>query len=140
MWQRGGYYQPDYLLPPRRRIWSMKPTRNRFGIRTQLTFIVLIAALLSTIATLYIANSAIQSYVIDQAKLRETHNLQVAWLVLHTEFGDNVSIDVKGNLVADSPLSGSGAGLTQGTGINQFLPYPLNQDVDYVDEVHHLVG
>lgn len=118
----------------------MKPTRIRFGIRAQLTFIVLIAALLSTIATLYIANSAIQSYVLDQAKQREAHNLQVAWLVLHTEFGDNVSIDVKGNLVADSPLSGSAAGLVGGTGVNQFLPYPLNQDVDYVDEVHHLVG
>jgi hypothetical protein len=118
----------------------MKPTRIRFGIRAQLTFIVLIAALLSTIATLYIANSAIQSYVLDQAKLREAHNLQVAWLVLHTEFGDNVSIDVKGNLVADSPLSGNGAGLTGGSGESQFLPYPLNTDVDYVDEVHHLVG
>lgn len=118
----------------------MKPKRIRFGIRAQLTFIVLIAALLSTIATLYIANSAIQSYVIDQAKQREAHNLQVAKLVLHTEFGDNVSIDVKGRLVADSPLSGSGAGLVQGSDKNQFLPYPLNEDVDYVDEVHNLVG
>ncbi|HLV99625.1 MAG TPA: cache domain-containing protein [Ktedonobacterales bacterium] len=119
----------------------MMPKRLRFGIRAQLTFIVLIAALLSTIATLYIANSAIQSYVIDQAEQREAHNLQVAWLVLHTEFGDNVSIDVKGELVADSPLSSNGAGLTPGSGgINQFLPYPLDNDVDYVDEVHHLVG
>ena len=117
----------------------MTQKRFRLGIRAQLTFIVLIAALLSTIATLYIANSAIQSYVIDQAKQREEHNLQVAWLVLHTEFGDNVSIDVKGQLVADSPLAGSGGGLT-GAGINEFLPYPLDNDVDYVDEVHHLVG
>ncbi|HEY7348937.1 MAG TPA: cache domain-containing protein [Ktedonobacterales bacterium] len=120
----------------------MMPKRLRFGIRAQLTFIVLIAALLSTIATLYIANSAIQSYVIDQAKEREAHNLQVAWLVLHTEFGDNVSIDVNDKLVADSPLTASAAGLPQGAALNenQFLPYPLNSDVDYVDEVHHLVG
>jgi hypothetical protein len=118
----------------------MKPKRLRFGIRAQLTFIVLIAALLSTIATLYIANSAIQSYVIDQARQREAHNLQVALLVLHTEFGDNVSIDVKGRLVADSPLATSGAGLAQNPGINEFLPYPLDGDVDYVDEVHNLVG
>ncbi len=118
----------------------MKPKRLRFGIRAQLTFIVLIAALLSTVATLYIANSAIQSYVIDQAKQREVHNLQVAWLVLHTEFGDNVSIDVKGRLVADSPLASSASGLTQSTGLPALLPYPLNEDVDYVDEVHHLVG
>ncbi len=118
----------------------MLPKRLRVGIRTQLTLIVLVAALLGTIATLYIANSAIQSYVIDQAKLREQQNLQVALLVLHTEFGDNVSIDVKGNLVADSPrvtnvVSPSGQPTT-----NDFLPYPLNDDVDYVDEVHHLVG
>jgi hypothetical protein len=118
----------------------MKPKRFRLGIRAQLTFIVLIAALLSTIATLYIANSAIQSYVIDQAQQREAHNLQVAGLVLHTEFGENVSIDVNGHLVADSPLAGSGVGVTGGTNINEFLPYPLNGDVDYVDEVQNLVG
>jgi hypothetical protein len=118
----------------------MMPKRLRFGIRAQLTFIVLIAALLSTIATLYIANSAIQSYVIQQAEQREQHNLQVAWLVLHTEFGDNVSIDVKGNLVADSPLASSASGVTPGGGAAQFLPYQLNGDVDYVDEVQFLVG
>lgn len=117
----------------------MKPKRLRLGIRAQLTLIVLIAALLSTIATLYIANSAIQSYVIDQARQRENNNLKVAWLVLHTEFGDNVSIDVKGRLVADSPLTASASGLGQGN-LNNFLPYPLNGDVDYVDEVHHLVN
>jgi len=58
----------------------MKPKRLRFGIRAQLTIIVLVAALLSSIATLYIANSAIQSYVIDQAKQRESQNLQIAKL------------------------------------------------------------
>lgn len=118
----------------------MMPKRLRFGIRAQLTFIVLIAALLSTIATLYIANSAIQSYVIQQAEAREQHNLQVAWLVLRTEFGDNVSIDVNGNLVADSPLASNASGLTPGSGADQFLPYKLNGDADYVDEVQFLVG
>ncbi len=118
----------------------MKPKRRRLGIRAQLALIVLVAALLSTVATLYIANSAIQSYVIDQAKQREARNLQVAWLVLHTEFGDNVSIDVKGQLVADSPLTANAAGLGQANGINDFRPYPLNTDIDYVDEVHHLTG
>jgi hypothetical protein len=118
----------------------MLPKRLRVGIRTQLTLIVLVAALLGTIATLYIANSAIQSYVIDQAKLREQQNLQVALLVLHTEFGDNVSIDVKGNLVADSPRVQNVVSLSGQPTTNDFLPYPLNDDVDYVDEVHHLVG
>src|SRR5262249_16231747 len=118
----------------------MKPKRLRLGIRAQLTLIVLVAALLSTIATLYIANSAIQSYVINQAQDREKSNLKVALLVLHTEFGDNISIDVKGQLVADSPLTASASGLGQGTTVNDFRPYPLNGDVDYVDEVHHLVG
>ncbi len=118
----------------------MTPKRLRFGIRAQLTFIVLIAALLSTIATLYIANSAIQSYVIQQAKERGEKNLQVAWLVLRTKYGDNVSIDVKGQLVADSPLASSAAGLTQGAGLNALLPYPLNENVDYVDQVHNLIG
>src|SRR5579885_2804395 len=116
----------------------MTQKRLRFGIRTQLTFIVLVAALLGTVATLYIANSAIQSYVIDQAKLREQQNLQVALLVLHTEFGDNVSIDVKGNLVADSPRVQNVVSLSGQPTTNDFLPYPLNDDVDYVDEVHHL--
>jgi Cache 3/Cache 2 fusion domain len=118
----------------------MNQKRLRLGIRAQLTLIVLVAALLSTIATLYIANSAIQGYVIDQAKQREASNLKVALLVLHTEFGDNVSIDVNGQLVADSPLTANAAGLGQGNNINDFRPYPLNNDVDYVDEVHHLVG
>lgn len=118
----------------------MNQKRLRLGIRAQLTLIVLVAALLSTVATLYIANSAIQSYVIDQAKQREASNLNVALLVLHTEFGDNVSIDVNGQLVADSPLTANAAGLGQGNNINDFRPYPLNGDVDYVDEVHHLVG
>lgn len=118
----------------------MNQKRLRLGIRAQLTLIVLVAALLSTIATLYIANSAIQSYVIDQAKQREASNLKVALLVLHTEFGDNVSIDVNGQLVADSPLTANAAGLGQSTNINDFRPYPLNGDVDYVDEVNHLVG
>jgi hypothetical protein len=118
----------------------MLPKRLRVGIRTQLTLIVLIAALLGTIATLYIANSAIQSYVIDQAKLREQQNLQVALLVLHTEFGDNVSIDVNGNLVADSPRVTNIVSLSGQPTPNDFLPYPLNEDVDYVDEVHHLIG
>jgi hypothetical protein len=118
----------------------MNQKRLRLGIRAQLTLIVLVAALLSTVATLYIANSAIQSYVIDQAKQREASNLKVALLVLHTEFGDNVSIDVNGQLVADSPLTANAAGLGQGNNINDFRPYALNGDVDYVDEVHHLVG
>lgn len=118
----------------------MLPKRLRVGIRTQLTLIVLLAALLGTIATLYIANSAIQGYVIDQSKLREQQNLQVALLVLHTEFGDNVSIDVKGNLVADSPRVQNVVSLSGQPSANDFLPYPLNDDVDYVDEVHHLVG
>jgi hypothetical protein len=118
----------------------MNQKRLRLGIRAQLTLIVLVAALLSTVATLYIANSAIQSYVIDQAKQREASNLNVALLVLHTEFGDNVSIDVNGQLVADSPLTANAAGLGQGNNINDFRPYALNGDVDYVDEVHHLVG
>jgi hypothetical protein len=118
----------------------MNQKRLRLGIRAQLTLIVLVAALLSTIATLFIANSAIQGYVIDQAKKREESNLKVALLVLHTEFGDNVSIDVNGQLVADSPLTANAAGLGQGNNINDFRPYPLNNDVDYVDEVHHLVG
>src|SRR5579885_2663103 len=118
----------------------MNQKRLRLGIRAQLTLIVLVAALLSTIATLFIANSAIQGYVIDQAKKREESNLKVALLVLHTEFGDNVSIDVNGKLVADSPLTANAAGLGQGNNINDFRPYPLNGDVDYVDEVHHLVG
>ncbi len=118
----------------------MTQKRLRFGIRTQLTFIVLIAALLSTIATLYIANSAIQNYVISQTEQRESLNLQVAWLVLHTEFGDNVSIDVNGNLVADSPLAANGSGIVGNSGINALLPYSLDKDVDFVDEVHHFVG
>lgn len=114
----------------------MKQKTRRFSIRTQLTVIVLVAALLSTIATLFIANSAIQNYVIDQTKQREVLNLQVAWLVLHTQFGDNVSIGVDGQLVADSPLVASGSGL----GVNALQPYSLKADLNYVDEVQHLVG
>src|SRR5579871_3112262 len=139
-WDGGRRNQPNNYLPPRRRIQRMMPKRLRFGIRTQLTFIVLIAALLSTIATLYIANSAIQNYVISQTEQRESLNLQVAWLVLHTEFGDNVSIDVNGNLVADSPLAANGSGIVGNSGINALLPYSLDKDVDFVDEVHHFVG
>ena len=46
----------------------MFPRWWRLGIRSQLTIIVILGAILSTFATLFIANTAIHNYVLEQAR------------------------------------------------------------------------
>ena len=52
----------------------MFPRWWRLGIRLQLTIIVIVGAILSTVATLFIADNAIRNYVIAQAQAQETDN------------------------------------------------------------------
>ena len=49
----------------------MLQRRSRLGIRAQLTLIVLLGAVLSTAATLFIADNAIRNYALQQAQNQE---------------------------------------------------------------------
>jgi hypothetical protein len=117
----------------------MFPRGWRLGIRPQLTIIVILGAVLSTVATLFIADNAIRNYVIAQAQAQERDDSNIALLVLHNNYGANISISSDGELVADSPNSISGAN-TILSGANLYGKFPLNDDTDYVDSVKHLIN
>lgn len=115
----------------------MFPRWWRLGIRPQLTIIVILGAILSTAATLFIADNAIQNYVLQQAKTQEIDNMKIARLVMTNQYGQNISIASDNTMVADTP--GTGKDLNLQTS-NNFGKYPLNGDTDYVDEVKQLIG
>ena len=114
----------------------MFPRWWRLGIRPQLTIIVILGAILSTAATLFIADTAIQNYVLDQARTQEKENMKIANLVLQTQYGQNVSISSDNQMVVDTPGSGANVNLDA----PNFGRYPLNENVDYVDQVQQLIG
>jgi hypothetical protein len=115
----------------------MLQRRSRLGIRAQLTLIVLLSAVLSTAATLFIADNAIRNYALQQAQSQEQDNMKIAVLVLQTQYGENYSISADNHLVVDTPLSGKAFG---GPNDANFGRYPLNDDTDYVDSVKQLIG
>src|SRR6185437_1844100 len=115
----------------------MLQRRSRLGIRAQLTLIVLLSAVLSTAATLFIADNAIRNYALQQAQSQEQDNMKIAVLVLQTQYGENYSISADNHLVVDSPSSGKNFGGP--TDVN-FGKYALNDDTDYVDSVKQLIG
>ncbi len=110
----------------------------RLGIRAQLTLVVLLGAILSTAATLFIANSAIQTYALQQAQAQEQGNAKIALLVLRTEYGQNISISPDDHLVVDSPAVGQD--LSNATAQNDYGKVVLNDNNDYVDQVQQLIG
>lgn len=115
----------------------MLQRRSRLGIRAQLTLIVLLGAVLSTAATLFIADNAIRNYALQQAQNQEQENMKIAVLVLTTQYGENYSISSDNHLVVDSPTSAKSFG---GPNDANFGRYPLNDDTDYVDSVKQLIG
>ncbi|HLZ24770.1 MAG TPA: cache domain-containing protein [Ktedonobacterales bacterium] len=115
----------------------MFPRWWRLGIRPQLTIIVILAAILSTAATLFIADNAIQNYVLQQAQAQELDNMKIARLVLTNQYGANISIASDNTMVADTPGTGRDLTLNQA---NNFGKYVLNGDTDFVDEVNKLIG
>ncbi len=130
----------------------MGPKRWRLGIRPQLTIIVLMAAVLSTVATLFVTESAVLSYVTRQAEAQEQQHMSIANLVLQTGYGQNVSISSDntalctfktssgtqyGCLTADSP--GVSQNFSSYPANSPFGKYSLNGDTDYVDQVQHYV-
>ena len=115
----------------------MLQRRSRLGIRAQLTLIVLLGAVLSTAATLFIANNAIRNYALQQAQVQEQDNMKIAVLVLQTQYGESYSISSDNHLVVDSPSIGKNFG---GPNDPHFGKYPLNEDTDYVDSVKQLIG
>ena len=115
----------------------MFPRWWRLGIRPQLTVIVILGAIFSTVATLYIADNAISSYVLNQAQTQEKENMKIARLVLQTQYGQNVSIATDGTMVADLPTAGKDFNLSTN---NDFGRYALDQNTDYVDGVQQLIG
>jgi hypothetical protein len=117
----------------------MFPRWWRLGIRAQLTIIVILGAVLSTVATLFIADNAIRNYVITQAQAQERDSSNTALLVLHNNYGANISVSSDNQLVADSPNSVNNVGVTINLN-NSFGKFPLNGDTDYVDSVKHLIN
>src|SRR5215469_8905630 len=119
---------------------KMFPRWWRLGIRPQLTIIVILGAILSTVATLFIADNAIRNYVITQAQAQERDDSNIALLVLHNNYGANISIssDKPGKLVADSPNAVNPTVLINEN--NSFGKFVLNGDTDYVDSVKHLIN
>src|SRR5262249_12006305 len=115
----------------------MVSRRFRLGVRSQLTLIVLLSAILSTAATLFIANSAIANYALHQAQTQEKNNMKIARLVLTTQYGQNVSISSDNQLVADSPTVGKDFNSANDA---NFGKYPLNGDTEFVDAVQQLIG
>jgi H+/Cl- antiporter ClcA len=71
----------------------------RSGIRTQITIMVLIGAVLTTAVTLLIADASIQGYAIQQANAQQRSNLNVALLVLNKQFHSSVSIGPDNTMV-----------------------------------------
>lgn len=114
----------------------MFPRWWRLGIRSQLTIIVILGAILSTAATLFIADNAIQNYVLDQAKTQEKENMKIANLVLQTQYGQNISIASDNQMVVDVPGNVKDVTLDK----PNYGRYPLNDNVDYVDQVQQLIG
>ncbi len=114
----------------------MFPRWWRLGIRLQLTIIVVLAAALSTAATLFIADNAIHNYVLQQARTQEQDNMKIAVLVLQTQYGRNISIASDNTMVADLP--GTGKDFNLGASSN-FGKYPLDNNTDYVDYVQQLI-
>ncbi|HEX8983113.1 MAG TPA: cache domain-containing protein [Ktedonobacterales bacterium] len=118
--------------------------RLRLGIRSQLTLTLLLGALLSTSATLFIANNAIQQYALQQTHTQEQENMKIALLVLQTQYGQNLSVAFDGKLVTDSPTIGRGdvtsTNFTHGGENGDYGRYILNGNVDYVDQVQQLIG
>lgn len=115
----------------------MLQRRLRLGVRAQLTLIVLLGAVLSTAATLFIADNAIRNYALQQARNQEQDNMKIARLVLTTSYGQNVSISADNKLVADSPTAGRDFG---GSNDPSYGKYPLNDDTEFVDGVKNLIG
>jgi hypothetical protein len=99
----------------------------RGGIRTQITIMVLIGAVLTTGVTLLIAVASIQGYSIQQAQNQETSNMNVASLVLTRAYGKHVSVGPDGNLVIDSPPTD--------TSNTNYGKVELETDTSYVDTV-----
>lgn len=118
----------------------MKVQRSRLGIRAQVTIIVLLGAILSTAATLFVANRAIESYALQQAQNQEKENMKIARLVLQTQYGQTTSITSDGILVADYPTNGNSAGSP--SSLPNYGKYPLGSDTgsEYVDAVKQLIG
>src|SRR5690348_14540877 len=106
---------------------EMGPKRWRPGIRPQLTIIVLLAAVLSTVATLIVTELAINNNINKQGVTLQQEHSKVAKLVLSSNFGQNISIASDDRMVVDSPGSNGGfQGDTSSTGPYPYGKYPLN--------------
>ncbi len=96
---------------------------------------VLIGAVLTTAVTLVIADISIQGYAIQQAQAQEQRNLNVAMLIQHTEFGQNISISSNGNMVIDASKN-----YNDSSPANDYGRLSLNTSTAYVDQVRSLLG
>ncbi len=110
----------------------MKKWSARFGIRTQIIFVVLLGAIVTTAITLVIADTSIQSYGYSQFLNQESNNLKFVNLTLASRFGSSVSITSNNLLAFDDPVANSY--------LNQ--PYGIlaaNNNPDIVNYIHALL-
>ncbi len=110
----------------------MKKWSARFGIRTQIIFVVLLGAIITTAITLVIADTSIQSYGYSQFLNQESNNLKFVNLTLASRFGSSVSITSNDLLAFDDPAANSY--------LNQ--PYGIlaaNNNPDIVNYIHALL-
>lgn len=114
----------------------------RSGIRAQITFIVIVGAVLTTAATLVIADTSINQYGDRQARAEANRNLRIAELVRKTTYGSSISISndgPMGELVVDSPTINQ-QNYTTDPVHNNYGKLALNTDTSFVDQVRNLLN
>lgn len=111
----------------------MKKRRLRFSIRTQLTIIVMLAALLGTGATLFVADFTIQTDLQGQLMTQASQDINIAWLIMRSIYGSQISVNAQSQLIAQAPQGVQANSASRGL-------VTLNGNFDYVDQVEQLIG
>ncbi len=111
----------------------------RSGIRTQVLIIVMISAVLTTAATLAVADVSITRYGNQQEQTEAGRSLKIANLVRATTYGPSISILSDDKLVVDSPTI-SQTNFTTDPVNESYGRLPLNDSTAYVDQVQTLLN
>lgn len=110
----------------------------RLGIRTQITVMVLIGAVLTTAVTLLIADVSIRGYAIGEAQKREIRNLNIAVAIRKNSFGDSISVSSDNKLVIDSLTVDRNDYTTDPTYGTVYGKLALNDKTAFVDQISRL--
>lgn len=110
----------------------------RLGIRTQITVMVLIGAVLTTAVTLLIADVSIRGYAVGEAQKREIRNLNIAVAIRKNSFGDSISVSSDNKLVIDSLTVDRNDYTTDPTYGTVYGKLALNDKTAFVDQISRL--